>query len=205
MDRRSTRIHIGTRDWRYPDDASGFYPEDLPEDWQLETYSTQFHFLEVPPLDAFPEAERMAFLEEETLEDALLSLPLAGSWAERLARGGDLLPLARALAPVEEKLGVILWPRKPPLAADSYWPGALHLDAGADPLPRPDDDADGDTYWHLAGPGRYAPQTLEAFAGRLVARAERGWQSYVVFAETAGGKAVMDAGLLQEAVERIMG
>ena len=102
MNRRTEAVHIGTHDWRFPDDRSGFYPEDLPEDWQLEYYATQFHTLELPPLEAPPDPATVADWTEQTLEDAALALPLTGVWAVRLASGGDLAPLARALAPAPQ-------------------------------------------------------------------------------------------------------
>jgi hypothetical protein len=206
MDRRQSGIHIGTRGWHFPDDASGFYPEDLPPDWQLELYTTQFHALELPPVEEPPAAEAVALWEAETLEDAALALPLTGDWGRRLAAGGNLRTLAAALEPLGDKLAVLLWPQKPPTEAQRYWPGTLHLDATADPLSEPAPaTAPGvarPTYRQLDGPGRYPPDTLEALAGHLVQRAERGAESYVFFGDST--YALLDAAALQEAVERAL-
>ncbi|HKJ71840.1 MAG TPA: hypothetical protein VKA55_08830 [Gammaproteobacteria bacterium] len=206
MDRRHTGIHIGARGWTFPEDVSGLYPEDLPADWQLELYTTQFHALELPALEAPPDAEEVALWEAETLEDAALALPLSGDWAVRLAAGGDLDPLVRALEPLGDKLAVLLWPQQPPTEAARRWPGVLHLDAGADILseaaPGTPPGSQGPTYRRLDGPGRHHPDTLDALARHLVQRAERGVESFVFFGDPA--YALLDAGALKEAVERAL-
>lgn len=204
MDRRQTRIHIGTRSWHYPDDVSGFYPEDLPPDWQLELYTTQFHALELPPHAGLPDAEEVARWEEETLEDAALALPLEGEWARRLAAGGDLHPLAQALDPLAGKLAVLVWPQKPPTEAERYWPRVHHVDSATEALTElpsgaPETGA-GTLYRRLEGPGRYHPETLETLAAYLVQRTATGGESFVFFGDTA--YALLDASVLQEAVER---
>jgi len=205
MDRRASAIHIGTRGWQFSDDASGFYPEDLPEDWRLEYYITQFHALELPPLTAPPAAETVAEWEEQTLEDAALSLPLEGEWARRLASGGDLTGLARSLAPLGDKLAVMLWPQKPPTDAARFWPGVLHLDASRDPILSADPAADGDppgpVYRRLDGPGRHDPATLRALAAHLRERAAHGRASFVFFTDSRHGAALLDAMTLSEATD----
>ncbi|MFP4560900.1 MAG: hypothetical protein ACLFRB_07970 [Thiohalorhabdus sp.] len=204
MDRRADGIHIGTRGWKFPQDVSGFYPEDLPEDWALEYYTTQFHALELPAMEALPDPETVALWEEGTLEDAALSLPLEGDWARRLAAGGDLLPLARALEPLGEKLAALVWPRKPPIQAPSFWPNALHVDATREVITAPHPAADGDppgaVYRRLEGPGRYASETLDRLAAHLVDRGRRGRPNFVFFTGVEGGKAVLDAMALQDLV-----
>jgi hypothetical protein len=35
-------IHFGAGDWRHPEWAGSFYPEDMPEEWRLAYYNTQF-------------------------------------------------------------------------------------------------------------------------------------------------------------------
>ncbi|MEF8793442.1 hypothetical protein [Thiohalorhabdus sp.] len=204
MDRRQTRIHIGTRGWHYPHDVSGFFPEDLPPDWRLELYTTQFHALELPPQWALPDSEDVAQWEAETLEDAALALPLVGDWGQHLAAGGDLRPLAKALAPLEDKLAVVLWPQTPSTQAEDFWPGVYHVDSATGPLtelpigtPEPQG---GFLYWRLEGPGRYHPETLETFASHLLQRAAKGCESFVFFGEPS--YALLDAGILQEAVDR---
>lgn len=206
MDRRRFGIHIGTRGWQFPEDASGFYPEDLPPDWQLELYATQFQALELPPQEALPEAEDIALWQEGTLEDAALALPLAGEWGRSLAAGGDLRPLAEALEPLGDKLAVLLWPQTAPSEAARLWPGVHHLDAATEVLfeaaPGTPPDRNGPTYRHLDGPGRYRPETLEALAPHLVERAGKGRESFVFFGHPA--YALLDAAALQEAVDRVL-
>lgn len=41
-------IRVGAVDWRKPAWAGGFYPADLPEDWQLTFYSSQFNCVYLP-------------------------------------------------------------------------------------------------------------------------------------------------------------
>lgn len=41
-------LSIACRGWFHPDWNGSFYPEDLPEDWQLDFYSTQFSQVLVP-------------------------------------------------------------------------------------------------------------------------------------------------------------
>ncbi|HKL78627.1 MAG TPA: DUF72 domain-containing protein [Gammaproteobacteria bacterium] len=202
MDRRSSAIHIGTHDWRFPEDTSGFYPPDLPADWQLEYYTTQFHALELPPLTGLPEAATVEEWDAQTLEDAALAVPLTGEWAVRLASGGDLGPLARALAPLGDKLAVMLWPQKPPTAARRFWPSVRHLDASQDPIASIDPDADSPgapvSYRRLGGTGRHDPAELEALAEHLRARAGQGLESYVFFTAPDDGHALLDAMVLHD-------
>ncbi|MFA9459701.1 hypothetical protein [Thiohalorhabdus methylotrophus] len=205
MDRRESGIHIGTRGWVLPEDASGFYPEDLPEDWMLEYYTTQFHALEIPPLAEPPDAETVAFWDEETLEDATLSLSLTGEWGRRLAAGRDPAPLARLLEPLGDKLAVLVWPQKPPTRAAAFWPRTLHLDGTAEILtearPGPGERAPGAVYYRLGGPGRYSPESLDRLAEYLVRRGRAGRANFVFFTAVQGGNAILDAMHLQEAVE----
>jgi len=35
-------VHLGACDWRHPEWLGPFYPEDMPEEWQLAFYYTQF-------------------------------------------------------------------------------------------------------------------------------------------------------------------
>jgi uncharacterized protein YecE (DUF72 family) len=38
-----TRVALlGAKDWRHPEWSGQFYPEDMPEDWRLAFYATQF-------------------------------------------------------------------------------------------------------------------------------------------------------------------
>jgi uncharacterized protein YecE (DUF72 family) len=202
MDRRSSAIHIGTHDWRFPEDTSGFYPPDLPADWQLEYYTTQFHALELPPLTGLPEAATVEEWEAQTLEDAALAVPLAGEWAVRLASGGDLGPLARMLAPLGDKLAVLLWPQKPPTAARQFWPNVRHLDASQDLIPSTDPAADRPdapvSYRRLGDAGRHDPAELAVLAEHLRARAGQGLESYVFFTDADGGHALLDAMVLHD-------
>jgi len=41
-------INIGTYGWQHPQWVGSFYPEDLPQDWQLTYYSNEFNAVMVP-------------------------------------------------------------------------------------------------------------------------------------------------------------
>ena len=41
-------VLIGASGWQQPAWRGGFYPEDLPDDWQLSYYSTQFEAVHLP-------------------------------------------------------------------------------------------------------------------------------------------------------------
>jgi uncharacterized protein YecE (DUF72 family) len=104
-----------------------------------------------------------------------------------------------------DKLAVMLWPQKPPMAAARFWPETIHLDASRDPILSPDPTADGDppdpVYRRLDGPGRYHPDTLQALATHLRDRAARGRTSFVFFTDSQRGAALLDAMALNEAAD----
>ncbi len=60
-------LTIGAESWLHKSWQGSFYPEDLPEDWQLEFYSNQFYCVLVP------EVEWMAWTEHflEEMQEAL--------------------------------------------------------------------------------------------------------------------------------------
>lgn len=41
-------VYVGAVDWRHEAWRGDFYPEDLPEDWQLSFYNTQFRCVYLP-------------------------------------------------------------------------------------------------------------------------------------------------------------
>lgn len=41
-------LQIGTYGWSYQDWRGSFYPEDLPEEWELDFYNNAFHVVLVP-------------------------------------------------------------------------------------------------------------------------------------------------------------
>lgn len=41
-------VLVGASGWRHPAWRGGFYPADLPDDWQLSYYSTQFQAVYLP-------------------------------------------------------------------------------------------------------------------------------------------------------------
>ena len=39
---------LGVRGWEWPEWEQGFYPEDMPPEWRLTYYNTQFHCVFMP-------------------------------------------------------------------------------------------------------------------------------------------------------------
>lgn len=48
MTNTHTEIFVATRGWSYPSWRGDFYPDDLPEDWQLSYYGNEFNAVVVP-------------------------------------------------------------------------------------------------------------------------------------------------------------
>ena len=48
MTKTHTEIIVAARGWSHPNWDGNFYPEDLPEDWQLSYYSNEFRAVMVP-------------------------------------------------------------------------------------------------------------------------------------------------------------
>ena len=48
MTNMPTEIFVAARGWSYPSWQGNFYPDDLPEDWQLSYYSNEFSAVVVP-------------------------------------------------------------------------------------------------------------------------------------------------------------
>jgi uncharacterized protein YecE (DUF72 family) len=42
------RVYLGAVGWAHPEWEGNFYPEDLPEEWQLPFYNTQFRCVYLP-------------------------------------------------------------------------------------------------------------------------------------------------------------
>lgn len=200
MDRSAGLIHIGTHGWELPDDRSGFYPEDLPADWRLEYYTTQFHAVEVPPLEAPPDPATVAEWAEQTLPDARFAVVIADSeWGRRLARGAGLRELTTALGPLADKLAGLLWPAKPPTEARRFWPRAFHLEAGVDTASAPEaPPPTHPAYWRLEG-GAIEPGRLEVLADQLEREQGKNRHGFAFF---HGERAASGAGDLQEILER---
>jgi uncharacterized protein YecE (DUF72 family) len=198
MDRGSSLIHLGTHGWELAGDPSGFYPPDLPPEWRLELYTTQFHAVEVPALTAPPEPGEAAAWHEQTLPDARFAvligpqaLQAPGGYQETLRR------LHAGLEPLGAKLAVLLWPQKPPLVAPSLWPGVFHLQEGVDTAASPEAVPSAHPrYWRIPGSAA-EPQRLGALAERLAEEQARGRRSFVFFhGETAASRATALADLL---------
>lgn len=59
-------VLLGAEDWLHPSWVGEFYPDDLPEDWRLAYYNTQFRavYLPYPRWSATAIAERRQWVED---------------------------------------------------------------------------------------------------------------------------------------------
>jgi len=60
------RVFLGVVGWEWADWERGFYPEDMPTDWRLTYYNTQFNCVFVPSShwSALPETEFKQWAED---------------------------------------------------------------------------------------------------------------------------------------------
>ena len=101
------RLRFGTVDWRQP----GYYPDDLPRDWQLGYYANELSAVLLPVAGW-----------RDVAQDQL------AEWAEDVHPGFRFYLLADAGVPIEaqlaratalgDRLGALLWPSAPAPAAD---------------------------------------------------------------------------------------
>ena len=90
---RNFNVYTGTVGWEHADWNGGFYPDDLPEDWRLSFYNTQFRcaYLPYPVWHQASDAVVASWLRE-TQEDFhfVLGLPEKQSddWARQTVRFG---------------------------------------------------------------------------------------------------------------------
>jgi hypothetical protein len=47
-DAEKTRVKLGALDWRFPAWKTTFYPVDMPDEWQLTYFNTQFNCVFLP-------------------------------------------------------------------------------------------------------------------------------------------------------------
>lgn len=100
------RLRFGTVHWRQPGGAGSYYPDDLPEDWQLGYYANELSAVLLP-------ASAWCDVAPDQLAE----------WAEDVQPGFRFYLLADAGAPVEaqrararalgDRLGGLLWPNAP--------------------------------------------------------------------------------------------
>ena len=107
MNKPHTDIIVAARGWAHANWSGGFYPEDLPEDWQLSYYSNEFRAVVVPAavfagVDPL-EVERWVEDTEEEFRFYLEVEDLFIDWAR----------VAETIQPLGEQLGgIILRPLK---------------------------------------------------------------------------------------------
>lgn len=99
----AARVRFGTLDWRHAEWRESYYPEDLPEDWQLGYYANEVGAVLLEPegwLAGPP--EDLAAWAEEVHEDFRFYLLLdpAREVADQRARAAVL----------GDRLGGLLWP-----------------------------------------------------------------------------------------------
>lgn len=107
MTKPHTDIVVAARGWSHPTWVEGFYPEDLPEDWQLSYYSNEFRAV-VVPAEIFAavdplEVERWV---EDTSEDFLFYLEVEDVFMDWAQFAEVIKPLGSQLA------GILLRPLK---------------------------------------------------------------------------------------------
>ena len=111
MGRPGGDFTVAARGWRHPAWRDDYYPEDLPEDWQLSYYSNEFRAV-VVPADYWPtvdEAEIERWLEDtgEEFQFFLEVADLRTGWMD----------FASLLSPLAEQIGGVLL-RPPHVDAD---------------------------------------------------------------------------------------
>lgn len=100
MSTESPAVFVGAVGWLHPSWHGAFYPDDLPEDWQLTYYNTQFRAVFLPYADwsAATPAQLAQWVQDSQagFRFVLESGPLAAA-ARRAAEalGGRLGALAR--------------------------------------------------------------------------------------------------------------
>lgn len=104
------RCRLGAIGWEHETWAGSFYPEDMPPEWRLSYYNTQFECVLLPYRDwSTATDEELTTWREDTLERFRFLLehpPGALSDADR-ARIGALSPKAVLLGPEENRH--LLW------------------------------------------------------------------------------------------------
>ncbi len=67
MTENADNVLIGARGWRHPGWQDSFYPDDLPQDWQLAYYSNEFSMVVIREHD-WMQIDDMADLQKECAE-----------------------------------------------------------------------------------------------------------------------------------------
>jgi hypothetical protein len=83
--------YLGARGWRHPAWERVFYPADLPGDWQLAFYATQFScvWLDAEQLPQEQPGEHLATWLAETPDSFRFLLEPTGEQAQALASQGE--------------------------------------------------------------------------------------------------------------------
>lgn len=83
-------VYLGARHWKHGAWHGDFYPADLPEDWQLPFYNTQFHCVCLPAEEwqKADDAEVAGWLQE-TRADFRFVLEGASGMSEKDARKAE--------------------------------------------------------------------------------------------------------------------
>lgn len=74
-------VYLGAVDWNWPHWPGRFYPEDLPEDWRLAYYNTQFGCVWLPEAGCASRAGDLAAWLAETRPGFRFLGPAGGPWA----------------------------------------------------------------------------------------------------------------------------
>lgn len=63
---RGHRINVGAADWQHLEWLEQFYPEDLPEDWQLSFYTNEFSVVLVTHSNWFNQSNIIETIQDQT-------------------------------------------------------------------------------------------------------------------------------------------
>lgn len=75
-------LQIGTVGWQHREWQGGFYPEDMPEEWQLDYYSNAFKVVLVPEEEWLQWSEEQAAEFADMVGEFVFYLAVAEAWSE---------------------------------------------------------------------------------------------------------------------------
>jgi len=100
------RLRFGTLDWRQSDWSQSYYPEDLPEEWQLGYYANELSAVLLEPAAWCDQGEQaLAGWQDETHPGFRFYLLVDATV--------DVQAQTRRAAALGDRLGGLLWPEAP--------------------------------------------------------------------------------------------
>ncbi|MGD8783503.1 MAG: hypothetical protein PVG75_03655 [Thioalkalispiraceae bacterium] len=101
-------VLIGACGWQHDDWGAEFYPEDLPEEWQIGYYGNEYQVVMVPASYWCSEHDTYA----EWLEESDESLKMIGQWPEQGANQDEYQQAQEGIKAVSGRLLAVLIPLK---------------------------------------------------------------------------------------------